>query len=174
MDIATHTDGVLRLVLPCNRILLFDEADLDFVASRRWHSFRNQHHNTWYAGTRIDGKRLRMHRLLVSAPRAFQVDHRDGNGLNNCRSNLRLCNNQQNRWNCPSRPGTSRFKGVHWNKANKRWHSAIRVGGKTRWLGTFRREEDAAAAYDQAAMILHGEFARLNFPTLPSPSEAIG
>ena len=61
----------------------------------------------------------------------MDVDHRDGNGLNNCRSNLRICRNVQNQWNKRKRANTaSEFKGVTWHKATKKWRARITVDKK--------------------------------------------
>lgn len=109
-----------------------------------------------------------MHRevLGVTDPRVL-VDHRDGYGLNNVRKNLRRASNQQNSWNHKPHPRRKRpaerhseYAGVSWY-AN-RWRARITIDGQTRHLGRFASEIEAAAAYNEAACELFGEFARLN------------
>lgn len=104
-----------------------------------------------------------MHREIVASEGRFEVDHRDGDGLNNQRHNLRIATSSQNQGNqCKTQGRTSRFKGVSWAKRHGKWVAQIQVKRRSKNLGYFRREEEAAAAYDQAALRFFGEFARLN------------
>jgi hypothetical protein len=93
------------------------------------------------------------------------VDHRNSNGLDNRRANLRLATHTQNMHNCRKRKNaTSRFIGVWLDKKRKLWESAIMNDGKKIFLGRFKTDIDAARAYDKAALEYHKDFARLNFP----------
>ena len=93
-----------------------------------------------------------------------RVDHVDGNGLNNCRSNLRCATQSQNGMNrCKPRTNRSGYKGVSQTTHSNRWRARIGAGGKEKQLGTFDTPRQAARAYDNAAAMLHGSFARLNF-----------
>lgn len=101
-----------------------------------------------------------MHREVLGAN--GRVDHRDRDGLNNQRHNLRHCTHAQN---CQNRAGWSgRLKGAWPHR--RRWRSAINVNGQTIRLGSFATELEAALAYDQAARKYHGEFAAVNFRDL--------
>ena len=105
-----------------------------------------------------------MHRLILGEPPSDQkviVDHRDGNGLNNQRSNLRWVTKQENNCNRAGF-GSSGFLGV--SKSRGKWVAKIRRDGIRYHLGTFVSEIEAAKAYDAKAIQLHGEFANLNFP----------
>jgi hypothetical protein len=102
-----------------------------------------------------------MHRYLMGEP-SEEVDHENGDGLDNRRKNLRRATHAQNMMNALSRRGSSRFKGVFWSV--NRWQAAIRDDYRKVYLGQFKIEEDAARAYDDAARRIHGAFARLNFP----------
>lgn len=108
-----------------------------------------------------------LHQLILGPPPdGHLIDHRNGNGLDNRRRNLRFANNSQNMANArkSSVPKSSRFKGVHWHKCAKKWCAAVVHHGRRKHLGLFAVEEDAARAYDKAALEHFGEFARLNFP----------
>ncbi len=104
---------------------------------------------------------VRMHRLIFGTTDLF-VDHIDGNGLNNQRSNLRPCTNGQNMMNQSKAHRFYLFKGVGFHKRNKRWHAAIKKDKKSIHLGYFDFSVDAAIAYNEAAKRLFGEFASLN------------
>ena len=120
--------------------------------------------NKFYAARMCRGKRVLMHRRIMGAQPHLVVDHIDHNGLNNCKSNLRLCTQAQNNRNVVSRKGISKYKGVHFNRINKKWLASIQLNGKTYHLGCFTDEIAAAKAYDEKAKILHRQFACLNFP----------
>lgn len=109
----------------------------------------------------------RLHRFLLQPVDGFSVDHINGDGLDNRRSNLRLCSNRENSHNAAKRATrncSSAFKGVY--LADKKyWCAQIQINGKKVNLGRFADELSAARAYDLAALEHFGEFARLNFPT---------
>jgi hypothetical protein len=111
--------------------------------------------------------RIRMHREITGATPGQEVDHINGNKLDNRRSNLRLCTHAENlrnrkKW---SKDGHTRFKGIRQTKPGT-WIAQIGVNGRTTYIGTFRNEEDAARAYDERALAQYGSFARLNFPLI--------
>lgn len=106
-------------------------------------------------------RRVRMHRVILGEPEGMQVDHRDGNGLNNRRDNLRKATHSQNTHNArTSNRNTSGFKGVGWNKAKAKWQARICINGKRKSLGYHDTPEVAYAAYCKASAKLHGEFGR--------------
>lgn len=106
-----------------------------------------------------------LHRMITGVKDGEYVDHIDGNGLNNRKSNLRICTQQQNTSNKRPMPGgSSTWKGVSWDKKSKTWYSYIMVYYKRIPIGHFTSEIDAAKAYDRAALEHYGEFAKLNFP----------
>jgi len=119
--------------------------------------------------SRATGQRnIFMHRVVANrmGVPAGRVDHVDGNGLNNCRSNLRFATQSQNGMN-RSKPRTNKsgYKGVSETTNSDRWRARIGVRGKEKHLGTFNTPKEAARAYDRAATELHGVFAHLNIPT---------
>lgn len=141
-----------------------DDQDAERVLSRQWFGYKSRETATRYAAT-TDTPRTSLHRFILNAAPEQYVDHRDRNGLNNCRSNLRFCTPAQNSQNRKKLRGSSRFKGV-WRKkrrAHMRWVGEIRVGIKTYSI-TKRTQLAAARAYDELAFRYFGEFAKVNFP----------
>ncbi len=158
-------------------VVIIDEADLSLVSGYKWRPMVVKGGKIVYARTSVpkDGKQydLLMHRLLLGAPKGLQVDHEDGNGLHNWRSNIRLATHQQNTWNRKlTKANKSGLFGVFWRPRNKRFVAAIRKDGKPKHLGHFLSAAEAAFVYDTAAKELHGEFARLNFPDFQRVSAA--
>lgn len=119
-----------------------------------------------YASTTIKGKKVLMHRLIMNVPESMEVDHIDGNGLNNRRSNLRVCTRSQNGKNRKlAKNNKSGYHGVHFantEKRKKRWVASIRVNGIKRVIGRFYTPLEAAHAYNRVALQNHKEFASLN------------
>jgi hypothetical protein len=108
-----------------------------------------------------------MHRIIARAGPDDFVDHRDENGLNNRRDNLRICTHAQNlrnRQKPRGRKTSSRFKGVTFAPHNKSkpWMAQLKVDYKRLYLGYYATEEEAAEAYNKAALLHHGDFANLN------------
>ena len=100
----------------------------------------------------------------MDAPKGLFVDHINHDGLDNRKSNLRLCTQRQNNQTQRPRGKTSKYKGVYWNKRAKKFMASICIDGKKKSLGYFIDEVAAAKSYDKAAKKLFGEFAYLNFP----------
>lgn len=148
-------------------IALVDDEDYELVTQGpKWSVFMG-HSGGLYAIRTIRnpaGLRTtqRMHSLLTGYA---QTDHRDGNGLNNTRGNLRCASTKENTRNRSLFSNNkSGFKGVSWHKRIKKWQAGIRVNGKTTHIGYFDDLESAARAYDEVARRVFKEFATLNFP----------
>ena len=154
----------MEVPLTQGKVAQIDDEDWPLVAPYRWYAIRSTDGRRWYAVAVPPGgrnrARLKMHNLIMGTK---WVDHRDGDGLNNRRANLRKSSNAQNQQNTASRGGTSRFKGVSWNKRRGKWIVRISVNGKELYGGYFPDEISAALHYDELAKKHHGEFARLNF-----------
>ncbi len=150
-----------------------------------WHAERGQRgQGGWYAvkTVRVNGKRtkLGMHSAIMGTFTLKETvpDHRDGDGLNNQRANLRRATRAQNGANA-RKPitgrNTSRYKGVSVGVRRPGvFHAQIGIKGRGKSLGYFRIEEDAARAYDNAASAAFGEFAKLNFPWTPKSEQRKG
>ena len=128
---------------------------------------------SWYTSTghacanipSLDGKRkgrtLTMHRLLMQEPTGMDVMHMNGDKLDNRMSNLRVVTRSQTaQASCVKASNTSGFRGVSFHKGAGRWQASIKSNGKNYHLGTHDTPEEASAAYQQAALIHHGEYAR--------------
>lgn len=146
------------ITLTKGKSTIVDEADYSRVAGVNWQAHDDD--GRWYAVSRGT---LRMHRVILGAPDGVQVDHINGDGLDNRRANLRLATHRQNTLN-RARRGDG-FKGV--SRRQGRWLARAGRNGQF-YLGHFGTPEEAARAYDAKARELYGAFARLNFPeTVP-------
>ncbi|HEV8559887.1 MAG TPA: AP2 domain-containing protein, partial [Actinophytocola sp.] len=106
----------------------------------------------------------RLHRFITGDP-PHDIDHVNGDGLDNRRANLRPCSNSLNLANSRLYKGnTSGYRGVDWHKKSRRWRARIGVDDRLIHLGMFDTPEEAARAYDAAAIAAWGEYARPNFP----------
>lgn len=157
MKLVTLTQGQFAMV---------DDADFDRVNQFKWYARKS--YNTFYATRNISlgaGRQSprQLHQFIL--PGVKQIDHKDGNGLNNQKYNLRPATSIQNKRNCRKYRGdfSSKFKGVRKREYN-RWQARISIVGRLLNIGSFDSEEQAAKAYDTAAIKHFGEFAKLNFP----------
>lgn len=156
-----------KIPLTQGKVALVDDEDYERVVQYKWNAHYHKPSGNWYARRTIDGlgRQISMHRFIMSAPAGSKVDHIDRDGLNNQRSNLRFATTAQNGANRAKgrNQTTSRYKGVHWYATVGKWKATIVVAQRTIFLGHFELEEDAAKAYDEAAIAHFGEFARTNF-----------
>jgi hypothetical protein len=155
------------------RAALIDDEDFDLVSHYRWHVSEVARPGCRPCGPYAAASLKRggrtvtvlMHGLILGVK---GIDHANGNGLDNQRANLRPATTGQNNANqSPRSGGSSTYKGVGWKRQRGAWYASIRVDGKLRHLGYFPSEEDAAHAYDAAAVAAWGEFARPNFAVKP-------
>jgi hypothetical protein len=167
---------------------IVDDVDYEWLSQYKWYIVKNAHTNYAISWFKINGikKHILMHRLILNAPNGMQVDHKDHNGLNNTRENIRLCSNSENGKNKKGR-GISKYLGVSVliskkNYINKygikktylskpKYIAEITINGKKTYLGSFQSEIEAAKSYNEYAKIHHKEFAKLN--VLPSSHNVI-
>lgn len=148
---------------------IVDAEDFEWLMQWNWHAYWCPTSKTFYAGRNEKKARgykpMPMHRQILNSAKGEEVDHRNFNGLDNRRENIRRCNRNGNAHNkrvCSV--NTSGYKGVSLYKPLGKWVSVIRSNGKRMHLGYFETAEMAAKAYDTAAIKYHGEFAHLNLP----------
>jgi len=157
-----------QIELTQGKVAWVDNEDFEWLNQLKWYA--HKHGNTFYAirGILINGKYKvqRMHKFIMGDNLGkSDIDHKDGDGLNNQKVNLRICTHQENMMNRrPNKNCSSIYKGVCWHKQTQKWVAKIWIDGKQIHLGYFIIEEDASRAYDKKSTELFGEFARLNFP----------
>jgi hypothetical protein len=155
--------GFVKVPLTRGLFCIIDDADADLVGKNNWMANPNPY---GYYARRIHEvagvkEYIYMHRVIAQASSGEEVDHIDGDRLNNRRSNLRLCSRKENNANRgASRSNTSGIKGVSWHRKDKRWVATTSVNNKTVYLGQSLTKEGAAEIYRLAVIRLHGEFAR--------------
>jgi hypothetical protein len=159
-----------QIPLTQGKFAIVDDEDFEELSKHKWHTLRDKKgHLSAVRNIRLEseGKRtlIYMHRLITLTPKGLCVDHINGNSLDNRRKNLRVCTSPQNSCNQKKRSnGKVEYKGVSRKNGRDVFVCQIQVGKKKMHIGYFTCKIDAARAYDDAAKIHHGEFARLNFP----------
>lgn len=158
----TESDTICYIPLTKGMFAMVDAADYEWLMQWVWRSEKQTRH--YYAvryGSK--GRAVRMHRAILEMDSHLFVDHRDGNGLNNTRANLRVATVLENNRNSFRTPTNAYgYKGISLTRCGK-WHAQIQVDGKKIRLGYYATAAEAALAYDNAARSAFGEFARTNF-----------
>jgi hypothetical protein len=155
-----------KIKLRNDYVALVDLEDYKLLKKHKWSLFNGdcglQYAVRWIRERGKKRKVIFMHRQIMGENDGC-IDHKNGNGLDNRKENLRICTHAQNMRNRKMHKNNkSGFKGVRWRKNNQNWAAEIRVNGKSKWLGVYASKLSAAIAYNKGAIIYHGEFARLN------------
>ena len=154
-----------EIQLTKGRVALVDDADFDWLNSYKWCLLIGGGKREYAHGARkYNGNLILMHRLIFGLPsKSFDIDHIDGNGLNNQRSNLRMCTRSENLRNVAKRAiCKAKYKYIHYDRSRQRWQAEITVNGvryRSKWKST---EEEAAIEANKLITQYHGEFGRLN------------
>lgn len=151
----TLGEGVICIVSP---------EDHHWISQRSWYLDANGYVRCdLFGGRKPSGvKSVLLHRLILLAPDSATVDHINRNPLDNRRENLRLATMSQQNANKPKHYGKSNYKGVYRRRDGRKWCAQIRVNRVMNYLGSFETQEEAARAYNAAAVSNFGEFAYLN------------
>ncbi len=167
---------VIAIPLTRGQVAYVDECDAD-LAEHRWYANVSKQGRYSGATRKVQRKTVRMHRVVLERKLGRRIrknrlpDHENGDVFDNQRSNLREVTYRQNCRNGSSAKGSSsKYRGVSWYTNRNKWVADLHINGKTKHLGYFRNEEDAARAWDQVAFAHFGEYARLNFP---KPTKAL-
>ena len=126
-----------KIPLTQGKYAIVDDENYEWLSKHKWYAHREG--NTFYALRHTKGKNrktLRMHREILGVPEGMEADHRSGDGLDNREINLRICTSQENRFNQRKQEGrSSNYKGVYWNKRDRKWYAQIRHNGKGAYIG---------------------------------------
>ena len=158
-----------EIKLTQGKITLVDDEDYIYLNQWKWCVQKNRH--TYYVirSQRFPiRKTIRMHRLILKVKKGEMIDHKDRNGLNNQKNNLRYCTNSENQRN-KINIGKSKYRGVSIrnDRGHKRITARITIKGKNHFIGNYKTEEEAALAFNRAAKIYYGDFALFNH--IPDP-----
>jgi hypothetical protein len=155
----TEEVSMKEIKLTQGKVALVDDEDYEHLSQWKWYTIKKRK-NTFYAFRHSGKTVVSMHREIMKTPKELQVDHKDHDGLNNQKHNLRNCTQSQNNQNMM---GYGRkYKGVSYIGNRMGYTAQICLNRKTVCLGTFKDETDAATAYNDAALKYFGEFACLN------------
>jgi hypothetical protein len=169
--IQPQDQSVRYIPLTMGKFAIVDAADYEWLNQWNWCTFFDPKRNSYYAERRNGNKRQFMHRLIAGEEHRH-VDHKNNNGLDNRRDNVRGCTISQNFANrAPQKNNRSGYKGIYPNGNN--WGAKIKVNGENIYLGTRKTKEESARLYDTAAIRYFGEFAQLNFPLKTEEAGAI-
>lgn len=140
-------------------VAIVDDEDFERISRYKWHFDHGYARSSPKFGTKIY-----MHRLIANAQKGMDVDHVNGNTLDNRKSNIRLCSHKENTFNQHriKQNTHSKYKGVTLRSDKKKWTASITVNNQSIYLGSFVTEEQAAQAYNQAAIKHFGRFAQIN------------
>lgn len=142
---------VKKIPLTQGKFTLVDDQDYDFLNQWKWQVMIKN--NTAYAQRFENKTPIRIHRFLLNPPKGFVVDHINGNGLDNRRSNLRVVTHRQNMQNMHVKR-SSKYPGVSWRKDRNKWEAKISINNKSKHLGHFKSENEAFEAYKEAVNAL--------------------
>ncbi len=146
------------------QVALVDDEDYDYLMQWKWYAQGSKKSNYFYAVRNEAKDKILMHRVILDLnDKSKTADHKNHNTLDNQKQNLRIASVAQNSCNRISLHKSSKFLGVNKTKVRNTWRASITKNYTTKYLGSFKTEEQAALAYDMAAKAIHGEYANLNF-----------
>jgi hypothetical protein len=168
MNFSQFIEWAYKIKLTKDKFALVDKDDFERLSKFNWHTsgcsgssvLFYAARSRWDSNSKIK-KTILMHREIINPKEGFVVDHINGNGLDNRRSNLRICSKAENQRNMKRNVrNTSGYKGVSFFKRDNKWRSSIRINGKEKNLGHYVCKIEAYAAYLKASKEYFGEFRR--------------
>lgn len=156
-------NNTIKMYLTQGLFTILDAKDYPKIRQYKWYARKTPY--TFYASTNVNnsGKRktIQLHRAITDAPIGMEVDHKDRNGLNNTRANLRVCTKEENQHNASIRKdNTSGFKGIYWMKSSSAWAVSIQAYGKRIYCGIYKSKNEAILVRDKKIRELHKDFAK--------------
>ncbi len=141
----------MEIALTQGKVALVDPEDYEWLSKFKWYAHKES--NTLFYAVRKENT-IRMHRVIIRACKGQEVDHINGNALDNRKSNLRIATHSQNMANCHKVWAKSGFRGVTWQKSGKKWQAQL----ASKYLGVFNTPEEAHERWKVAAKEAFGEF----------------
>ena len=153
-----------KIILNNGETTLVDDNDFDYLNKWVWHvNIKGYVERSTWARGKGRTTTIRMQRVIMNPPANLQVDHINGNKLDNRQSNLRLATNSQNQANTNKRrDNTSGYKGITFYPRNNKWGARLQVNGIRKWLGLFDDIQEAKNIYNKAIRQYFGEYAKEN------------
>lgn len=152
-----------EISLTQGKAAIVDDDDYESINAHKWHYVNVGYASRYSGGGRKNRKTDYMHIAVMGKQSGMEIDHINGNKLDNRKENLRHVTHSQNMQNASVKGGSSRYKGVCWDKSRNKWISSIYISEKHVHIGRYESEEDAARAYNLRAHVAFGEFARTNY-----------
>jgi len=150
---------MIKISINQGKVIIIDDDDFDRISKYHWIVCK-----TGYVKTVVNYETIILHRFIMNAKKGQQLDHVNGDTLDNRKENLRFCSTSQNLANrkrfINNRSG---YKGVDWRPIEKKFRARLSINKRAIHLGYFSDPKDAAFAYDRAAKEYFGSFARINF-----------
>jgi len=155
----------MNINLPSGHIALIDDEDFEKISHLSWFIEKRKNKTYVRSGLKKDFPRIYLHQLIMNSPKGLVVDHINGNGLDNRKKNMRICTQEENATYRKTEKTNNNLRGVYFSetgRGEKKWWAQIYKDRKSIYLGNFYTAEEAASAYNKAAIDLHGEFCVLN------------
>lgn len=152
-----------NISLTQGKVAIVDDADYEELVKHNWY-FDGRYAVRWAKRHFYRREKIMLHRAILNPNDDVDIDHINGDTLDNRRENLRICSHAENMHNMKKHAdNTSGYKGVTWDKRTRKWQAQIQVSGRKVFIGRFSDKVEAAVAYDEKAREIFGIYAKVNF-----------